>query len=295
MNVEALKRADFDRFFAAKNRELWRWAFSPQRRRNYRDPAVIARIVGEYAELPRLPQTPIPKRIFMLWQQGWDVAPPVVRACADAWRRLNPEWELTLVDDSSLATVAPGWASFDLPPKLHRTALSNVARLQMLKTHGGVWADATLFPTRPLDDWLPHVMASGIFMFSKPRLYRDVDIWFIAAAEGNAAVARWHDLVRQYFAQVPKPHHYYWMEYLFEMLEASDAVVRFTAEQMPKITALGPLAIPSHKFDRKPPDGIADLLDRNVVPVHKLSHKWWPKGRDLRGTPVGKLTGLTTL
>jgi hypothetical protein len=289
-----LTRRDFDRFFSRKWLTLWRWAFSPQRQRNYRDPQVIAQILTGYEQLAALPPAPVPRHIFMLWQQGWESAPPLVRACADSWKRLNPDWDVHLLDNRTLADFAPGWQSFHLPSRLGRPALANVARLDLLRSHGGVWADATLFATRPLDDWLPQAMESGLFMFSKPRLYRDFDIWFIAAAEGNAALAAWHELVRRYWNVVRRPHHYYWMEYLFELLEASDPTARAVADAMPKLTAMGPLAVPTHAFDRHAPAAIRDLIERNIVPVHKLSHKWLHRG-SLSALPLGALTSLSAL
>ena len=289
-----LTKRDFDRFFSTKGRELWRWAFSPNRQRNYRDPALIPRLLAEYDALEMLPPAPVPKHIFMLWQQGWNAAPPLVQACADAWRRLNPGWDLHLLDDRSLPSFAPGWETFPRPAKLHRTALSNIARLDLLKTHGGVWADATLFPTRPLDEWLPQAMGSGLFMFSKPRPYRDVEIWFIAGEAENPAIRAWHDLVSAYWINVLRPHHYYWMEYLFELLQTFDPAAGTIADSMPKLSAMGPLALPTHAFARRPPRGLSDLIARNRIPVHKLSHKWRYWG-PLDELPLGVLTGIGAL
>jgi hypothetical protein len=137
-------------------------------------------------------------------------------------------------------------------------------------------------------------MGTGLFMFSKPRLYRDVEIWFIAAAENNPAVSAWHDLVRRYWQVTSRPHHYYWMEYLFELLEAIDPETERIADAMPKLSAMGPLAIPTHAFNSQPPSTITTLLDENAVPVHKLSHKWRHRG-SLDGLPLNRLTGLMSL
>jgi mannosyltransferase OCH1-like enzyme len=43
-----------------------------------------------------------------------------------------------------------------------------LARLCLLRTHGGVWVDATVFCRRPLDEWLPEHAASGFFAFANP-------------------------------------------------------------------------------------------------------------------------------
>ncbi|MEP7239428.1 MAG: capsular polysaccharide synthesis protein [Devosia sp.] len=289
--ASALTRRDFDRFFAAKWRELLIWTFRRERRRNYHDPALLLRLLGEYDTLATLPPAPVPRHIFMLWQQGWDSAPPLVAACAESWRRLNPGWELHLLDDRTYGDFAPSLAQFNLPAGLGRAARANVARLGFLKAHGGVWADATMFATRGLDDWLPQAMGAGVFMFSRPRPYRDVEIWFMAAAAADPVIAAWHELVRQYWNVVRRPHHYYWMEYLFEMLEAIEPLAARGYEAMPKLSAMGPLAVPSHAFDRNPPVGLAQFMDRNRIPAHKLSHKWRYTG-PLAELPIGRLTGM---
>lgn len=288
-------RADFDRFFRRKYVVLLRSIFSPGRRPRYRDPALLAEIAAGYRNhAPAAAPRAIPRHIFMLWQQGWDAAPPIVRAVAEAWRMLNPGWALHLLDDQSFRGFAPTWDEFRLAASLGRQARANVARLSLLKAHGGVWADATLFPTRPLDDWLSSATGAGIFMFSRPRPYRDVDIWFIAAAASDPAIAAWHEQVRRYFATVTRTHHYYWMEYLFELLAQTDADVADAYATMPRLSALGPLAVAGQPFDHPASSAILDFIAQNRVPVHKLSHRWGTRG-DISGTPLSALTGLNTL
>jgi mannosyltransferase OCH1-like enzyme len=42
---------------------------------------------------PRCPtMKDLPRVVWMLWWQGWEVAPPLVRACRDSWQRHHPEW-----------------------------------------------------------------------------------------------------------------------------------------------------------------------------------------------------------
>lgn len=286
-------RADFQRFFRRKYLVLLKAAFDrSQRRVDFRESAVVAQVAAGYAGLKASPdaRSPVPKHIFMLWQQGWNAAPPLVRACADSWRRHNPEWELHLLDNESLPALAPTWTEFRHPSR-GRPALSNIARLALLKAHGGVWADATLFCTQPLDQWLQR---NELFIFSYPRPYRYLDIWFMAAIYSSSAVSAWHEMVRQYWQYFIRPHHYYWMEYLFEMLCESDTGAADAWESMAKLSALGPLAVNGTAFDPTPSAAIVELIDNNVVPVHKLSHKWRASG-NLVGTPVGRLTGLAHL
>lgn len=291
-------RAEFSRFFRQKHVRLLKSVFNKNERRpDYADPAVIEGIAAPYRQFAQnqqpqdLPATP--RHIWMLWQQGWECAPPLVQACAQSWKQLNPGWELHLVDEAQLGDLAPAYNSV-IAPKASRTAKANIARLSLLQEHGGVWADSTLFCQQPLDDWLPKVMGAGFFMFNEPRPYRYSDIWFLASAPHTQLISAWLEMVTQYWQHFKRPHHYYWMEYLFELLAARNPEIAATWQQVPKLSALGPLVAQGLPFDPSVPREIFTLIEQGIIPVHKLSHKWRFAG-NLDQTPVGRLTGLQYL
>lgn len=134
----------------------------------------------------------MPRRVWMYWHQGWSAAPTVVRACADSWRSRNPDWEIELLDGAGdvAAELLPP-AAKEIAPAL--PALSDLLRLALLARHGGVWADATLWCARPLDDWIgPATRPSGFFGYDRPSADRPVDSWLLAASPGNYVARRWH-------------------------------------------------------------------------------------------------------
>jgi hypothetical protein len=121
-----------------------------------------------------------------------------------------------------------------------------------------------------------------------------MDVWFIAASEGNRTIAAWHEMAVRYWQHFERPHHYYWMPYLFEHLAAAEPAIAAAWDAVPKLSALGPLAVQGNPFYPDAPRAIFDLIAENRVPLHKLSHKWGSRGK-LRGTPLGRLTGLEKL
>ncbi|HWA20390.1 MAG TPA: capsular polysaccharide synthesis protein [Devosia sp.] len=289
-------REDFQRFFRRKYLVLLKAAFDrTQRRVDFRDPAVIADVAAGFADLEASPDahSSVPRRIFMLWQQGWNTAPALVRACAESWQEHNPKWELHLLDSARLRDYAPELSLYDTPA-ISRPAQSDIVRLELLRRHGGIWTDATLFCTRPLDDWLPAVAGPAPFIFSFPRPYRLVDVWFMAAPEDDPTIAALSDMARQYWRLFKRPHHYYWLPYLLEFLFEQELALKAAWNATPRLSALGPLAVHGNPFDRAAPRAIFDLIEANRVPVHKLSHKWRFAG-PLDGTPVGTLAGLSLL
>ena len=94
-----------------------------------------------------------PRRIFTLWLQGEEQAPPLVRACLDRIRRLAG----AVLDERSLFE----W--IDLPEdivqkwkdgKMKAAHFADICRVELLYRHGGLWMDATCFLDAPLPEWL---------------------------------------------------------------------------------------------------------------------------------------------
>lgn len=143
----------------------------------------------------------VPKNLFMYWHQGWNNAPDMVKRCAATWQQHNPAWDIDLLD---AATVGE---KVKLPVELETLnlplpALSDIIRICLLKQHGGVWADATLWCVRPLDDWVDAVcVPSGFFAYDKPGPDRPISSWFLAAGKECRIVDIWHSAVLHLLAK----------------------------------------------------------------------------------------------
>ena len=145
-----------------------------------------------------------PKKLFLAWFQGWERAPDVVIHCRNSWEHHNPTWQIHFLDDTNLSSYV-NLADFSslsktLPPYI----LSEILRLRLLKTYGGVWADATCFCCRPLDEWLDRYLDSGFFAFNRPGQDRMISSWFLAAAPGNRLVDIYCQAVCNYWLKNPK-------------------------------------------------------------------------------------------
>ena len=151
----------------------------------------------------------IPEKLFIYWHQGWDDAPDLVKRCAATWQRHNPTWDINLLDAATIGK------KIELPAALKTLqlplpALSDVIRIYLLKKYGGVWADATLWCTRPLDDWIEPVCDhSGFFAYDKPGADRPISSWFLAASTDCRIVDLWHSAVRHLLAKTQAYAHYH--------------------------------------------------------------------------------------
>jgi Capsular polysaccharide synthesis protein len=161
----------------------------------------------------------IPKQIFMYWDQGWDVAPPLQQLARQIAQRLNPSYQLHALDRDSIEQRSNRRRLLDDETfaKLSVQAKSDVYRTLLLYQHGGIWIDATVFVNKPLDDWLDeyinrsHTDLWG-FQRTKPLpMRRPIDpflgSWFLASPRKSRSVANIlrvimkepHRLTKEYF------------------------------------------------------------------------------------------------
>lgn len=142
----------------------------------------------------------IPRIIWTCWWQGEEQAPALVRACFDSWAFHNPGWRINIVDRTNVSDIGKSFPLFAQPERIPIQAFSDVLRIAVLKTHGGVWVDASLLCRTSLDNRL-HVALrrSGFFAFRAPGPDRPLSSWFLAAASGNQIIDHWHHDVFEYW------------------------------------------------------------------------------------------------
>jgi len=176
-------------------------------------------------------------------------------------------------------------------------ALSDVVRA-FLVLEGGVWADATVLPSVPLDDWLSSAVGeAGFFAFANPGPDRPLSSWFLASTPGNQLVAKWYREVEifwskprvlaEYNGQIipPNPvasvsanggaktnkYPYFWFHYLFDLLCDTDADSARRWKACTKISADAPHRLQNffNESDQPVREVVAQML--RAAPVHKLN------------------------
>jgi len=135
--------------------------------------------------------------IWILWFEGWRRAPWLVQSVARSWELHNPGWTVVRLSADNLAQYVSAPYLDDMAKLEERTARgwkkplrrwlrpaqSDVVRLHLLSTHGGVWSDATLLCNQPLDEWVyAAVGKTGFFAYTAggeahplPADYMDYD------------------------------------------------------------------------------------------------------------------------
>ena len=110
-------------------------------------------VIEKYRHVNENPDAGISHRIWILWWQGEDSAPPLVKACIDSTRKNAGSAEVTVITKDNykeyidipsyiLDKQKKGWISF--------AQLSDIIRYMLLSKHGGLWLDATVYTAQPI-------------------------------------------------------------------------------------------------------------------------------------------------
>lgn len=254
----------------------------------------------------------IPRTIWILWYQGVSEAPFIVRKCIDSWTRYNPTWEVVVLDSNNLQSYIKEELSDEILDNLSLAHQSDLVRLQLLSKYGGVWADATTFCIKSLDEWIDRYAESGLFVFHKPGKDRIMSNWFIASKKDSPACAKLYNNLRLYWVanNFSKPNRiqsrtikilskflnqsdrttkhwlnpivtrgfriypYFVFHYMFERLVSRDEECKDIWRNTKKISADLPLLALRLGLFSRPSKSIRKQLNNKEIPLFKLTWKY---------------------
>jgi len=220
----------------------------------------------------------IPRVIWINWFQGWDQAPELVKACKASWERRNPGWDVVALSNDSIASyvdiadAVPNSRGKWFTPEAH----SDLLRVALLARYGGVWADATTWCARSLDEWLPSHAPSGWFAFERPGPDRMLASWFLVS-DSDALVPRsWQRACDSYWEGRSSSDDYFWFHHLFESCYNTDPIVHATWDLTRRLPAGPPHSLQERLHEEVQPHDI-EALNGAGSPVLKLTHKSKPE------------------
>lgn len=141
------------------------------------------------------------KNLWILWFQGFESCPQIVKSCVKSWEDHNSGWKINLLDETNINKFLQ---DEDMLEGVNLNVLSyahraDIIRLLLLKKFGGVWADATTYCTRSLDLWLPEYAKSDFFAFSNPGPDRQISNWFLYSEKNGELVKKLINDVHSYW------------------------------------------------------------------------------------------------
>ena len=168
-------------------------------------------------------KNPPGKTVWLLWLQGWNNAPWYIHKIKESWIKYNPDWNIELVSEENLSD----YINIKIPINASHDAISNIIRLNLLYTHGGVWADSTMVCMMPLDLWVYDVLQpSGFWMYHGPNTNSSdtPSSWFIISMKHNYLITQWRNSCNNYWENRISAHQYFWMDELFMNLINTDSI-----------------------------------------------------------------------
>ncbi len=224
--------------------------------------------------------------IWSCWLQGHDSAPFMVRKCLESWAERNPDWDVRVLDASSIRKYIDLEDHLDLrTQQVTAASFSDIVRILLLNEYGGVWADATTYCNRALDEWLPEYMSEDFFAFSDPGPYLKLSSWFLARGPEDKIVGKWAARTLKYWSGRRAADNYFWFHNLFSDLVRSDPEAAATWEAVPRFSARGPHSLQDAAA------GPADRFEQRAewsAPLFKLNLRMDPSHWE-EGTPIGRL------
>ena len=170
------------------------------------------------------------KNIFLYWEQGWENATIVCKLCLLSWKKYNPLWNIVILDKYNLhryidieALVPTFWKISPIQSR------SDVLRINLLNKYNGLWVDATLFCTKPLDSWIHEYTPFFAFRFHpkfKTTDNRMVSSWFLFSSEPNYIVRKWCTTYNRYWEGRTKPDNYFQFHIIFSNLYDNDPMFK---------------------------------------------------------------------
>ena len=216
------------------------------------------------------------KTIYILWFQGFENAPDIVKNCVNSWKYYNPDWNIILLDNNNLNQYID---LKELNLDFSNTNIldchkSDIIRIILLKKYGGLWCDSTVFCNRPLNTWLENYIKEGFFAFDKPFSDRLISSWFLYGEKDNYIVDKWYSNTLKHFKMKYNPEIYFWFHYLFNTIYKVDNTFKEVWDKVSKLSANGPhILLNNYGFFNKINMNIKKEIDSHSIPLYKLTYK----------------------
>jgi len=135
----------------------------------------------------------IPKKIWTYWDDE-EIKNKTVQLCIQSWKKYNPDYGVIVLNQNNLKDY------IDLDVKNMKmndspARESDIIRLNILQKYGGVWVDASIVMTAPLDFTTEEHEFYGykIDGFISKEGIPVIESWFFATVPSGKFITKWRD------------------------------------------------------------------------------------------------------
>jgi hypothetical protein len=210
--------------------------------------------IEKFVAIPKKPELVGKKIIWQFWQQGIDEnTPKVVISCLNSVKKYCGDYEIILLSKETLNDYIDelpnfvwekfGKGGFTFPK------IANLVRLYLLSVYGGVWLDATIYLTKPIDEnWLrkdffalqrSETPPSDLEIFTKfdpiglswkPASYARMQNSFMIAKPHNKIVDDLLSIHFEYWKKEKQIGHYFFFQIMFNRMMQHDEWKKLNCE-----------------------------------------------------------------
>lgn len=216
------------------------------------------------------------KTIWMLWLQGLESAPVLVKKCIDSIRCNKPsDYELVLLTEENLDRyirlpefICEKYNKGIITP----THLSDIVRVELLHQYGGCWIDATVYCSSAI----PHYMLENDFFMFRWSIVGKEGIlkgssWWLTSKSGGQILSDVRALLYKYWKAENKQRNYYLLHIILSKVIDDNSFNRNIFKSMPYVCNANPHILYSNMALEYNPEKW-EIIKANSA-VHKLSYK----------------------
>ena len=172
-------------------------------------------IKDDFLEVDELPRK---DTVWWCWLQGINEIPDVIKRCLESLKKTD--LQLSLLDETNLKDYIslPEWIEEKYKKGIIGKAhYSDLVRLELLTTWGGIWIDATAFFSGQED--LDQIMQEDLFVFRSGNVSPFIlfDNWLIRARKRSKILLATKNMLFDYWKRENEAKHYFIFHLFFTM------------------------------------------------------------------------------
>lgn len=241
--------------------------------------------------------------IFVLWLQGINGMPDIVRKCYESIKYFNPDRNIILLDENNLSNYVtlPNYITEKYKQGIISNAhFSDIIRCYLLANYGGLWIDSTVLLTNKIPEevfkgdfflfkalgWFNNYTCADSFTkmvidqelldklikFLRPdRKFPSISNWFIYSKASNPFIQKILYFLLEYWKNEDELKNYFMFHLWVRFLILNDRECKSIWNKMYSVCNRDPhllQAIWKDNFDIKQWNHITELS-----PIHKLTYK----------------------
>jgi len=208
------------------------------------------------------------------WLQGLETAPPLVKACINsAVNTANGHRIVVITYDNLNAYISlPGYIiEKHKNNHIQTPQLTDILRLYLLYTYGGVWFDSTVFFSQNIPE---NLLSEPLFFFQSPlnNTFSPVSSWFIISQKNEIVIYKLLCILLEYWRIKNTYIDYFMFHYFLQAIINNDSECLNIFNKIPYYNNQNPhflqLKLLFSEFDNEIWDKII-----NVSFCHKLTYK----------------------